>query len=166
MPGPTPHAPSTSSHSIPISKLFDGPPRDPACVKPASIAFTDIVKDFKRLSSPPLPCVRHIASRSLHLPMSYSTPSHSSPPSAGDDKVQQPTHEGSRANPIKVICDPINVERTQHGFKCIYVPTIKRHNFTRPGFHLSKFYIVPDLEKSEQCFQTKESLKISKATAF
>ena len=55
--------------------------------------------------------------------------------------------EGARSNPIKVVCNVDHVERTLHGFKCIFVPTMKRYGDTRPAFRIQKEYNVPDAEK-------------------
>ena len=56
-------------------------------------------------------------------------------------------HEGSRENPYVIYANPAFPERHGHGFKIIYVPTMKRHGWSRPAYQVSKTYNVIDIDK-------------------
>ena len=65
---------------------------------------------------------------------------------SGTSNTVETNFEGSHSNPIEIEVNSEFPKQTKHGFKGIYVPTMKYHSITRPAFCVSKEYFVIDAE--------------------
>ena len=62
-----------------------------------------------------------------------------------DPEEDDAGHEGSKTNPIKVFLNTHQSSCTLHSFVPLFVPSMKRHGWTRPGFVVSKTYNIIDI---------------------